>query len=102
MLFLMLVFAALITFAAGTLSILLRKPMHRPALDAPLYETGEFIQQSFMSGLILCAMALGASISALITGADGGWQLFAAIGVGCLVGSLVSSRLFASPDQVER
>jgi len=42
--------------------------MHRPTIDAPLFEFGEFFQQSFMSGLILWAMALGAMGYTLVTG----------------------------------
>ncbi|MNV73159.1 hypothetical protein [Stenotrophomonas lactitubi] len=101
-LILTLVFIALIVFVAGFVSILMRQPMHRPTIDAPLYELGELIQQSFMSGLILCAMALGAMGYTLVTGTGQGWRLFAAIGAGCLLGSLASSWLFTSRGVVER
>ncbi|WP_229979214.1 hypothetical protein [Stenotrophomonas lactitubi] len=97
-----LVFVALIVFVSGFLSILMRQPMHRPTIDAPLFEFGEFVQQSFMSGLILCAMALGAIGYTLVTGGGQGWRLFAAIAAGCLLGSFASSWLFASRGAVER
>ncbi|WP_159094566.1 hypothetical protein [Stenotrophomonas sp. YAU14D1_LEIMI4_1] len=101
-LILTLVFAVVIVFVTGFFSALLKQPMRRPTIDAPLYEFGEFIQQSFMSGLILCAMALGAGSYTLITGAGQGWRLFAAIGIGCVLGSMVSSWLFASRGVTER
>lgn len=100
-LILTLVFIAIIVFVAG-FSILMRHPMHRPTIDAPLYEFGELIRQSFMSGLIHCAMAFGAKSYTLVTGAGQRWRLFAAIGAGCLMGSIVSSWLFASQGAVER
>jgi len=101
-LILTLVFIALIVFVSGFLSILMRQPMHRPTIDAPLFEFGEFVQQCFMSGLILCAMALGAIGYTLVTGGGQGWRLFAAIAAGCLLGSFASSWLFASRGAVER
>lgn len=101
-LILALAFAGLNVLVTGFFSMLLKQPMHRPTMDAPLYQYGQFIQQSFMAGLILCAMALGAMSYTMITGAGQGWRLFAAIGAGCLLGCMVSTWLFSSRGTVER
>lgn len=59
-------------------------------MGAPLCQPGLFIQSS-MAGLILCAMALGATGYILIAGEGHGWRLIAGIGAGYLLGCLVSS-----------
>lgn len=97
-----LVFAVMIVFVTGIFAVLLKQTMRKPTIDAPVFEFGEFIQQSFMSGLILCAMALGAASYTLMTGGGQGWRLFAAVGVGCVLGSTASSWLFASREPAKR
>lgn len=97
-----LVFAVMIVFVTGIFAVLLKQTMRKPTIDAPVFEFGEFIQQSFMSGLILCAMAVGAASYTLMTGGGQGWRLFAAVGVGCVLGSTASSWLFASREPAKR
>ncbi|WP_369039915.1 hypothetical protein [Stenotrophomonas maltophilia] len=97
-----LVFAVMIVFVTGFFAVLLKQTMRRPSIDAPVFEFGELIQQSFMSGLILCAMALGAASYTMMTGGGQGWRLFAAVGVGCVLGSTAASWLFASRGDGKR